>query len=614
MGNHKPQRGLIWRKPAGKKLPGGVLGRALLVLAALLASPITTAASTNDASPAADSADTVTVGILAPRGDAHSKAQWQATLAALNRAVPRAHFAARPMTLDAITSAVANASVDFVLTNPGQFVLLETPYALSWLATLRSNPARSAREALGSVLLVRRDAPYERVRQLVGRRVVAVHEQAFGGYLLLLPELEAAGVSPNQLDLAFLGYPVDALVYQLRDGQAEAAIMPVCMLEQMAQEGLIEADRFRALLPADPLGGCLASTPAYPDWTFAALPHVSEALAADVARALLSMDDPAAASWGAPVSAASVATLFDDLRLHPLRDSLTDRLTATLMRYWHYTAFAGLLVLAALLYHGWVQHKAYQHSRALKTTQLALRERERELAGAQNLNVSGELAATLAHELNQPLAAIRHYAEGGQLRLARESPDSALIEPLQRIDNEAARGARIIEQARQWIRREPPQFECLTIATLLHDVAALAEPRRQRLGVELTWTITPQTLTARGNRLAMEQVLGNLIANSLDAFDAIGRSGWIHCEAWQEAGEGTTRLRLRDNAGGFSEDRLAQPFAPLQSSRAEGLGLGLVISRRLMARQQGTIALGNHAGGGAEIQLTLPAMPSEGSE
>ncbi len=611
MENHKAGTTLIWNKLYSAFGQTRGFLRTIAALA-LISHGLAAAQTTDDIDqPAPVDGGTVVVGILAPRGEAHALTQWQSTLRALDEAIPRASFKPRALTLDGIVEAVAEGRIDFVLTNPGQFVLLGTPYALSWLATLRSNPADSAREALGSVLLVREDAPYTSAQQLAGKRVVAVHEQAFGGYLLLLPQLESAGINPGALDLAFLGYPVDALLYQLRDGQAEAAIMPVCMLEQMAAEGLVALEDYRPLMSRGKLGGCLASTPAYPDWTFAALPHVSEALAADVARVLLDMDGAGTTRWGAPVSAARVATLFDDLRLHPLREPLLDRLVDTLRRYWHYTLFAALLLLGALLYHAWIQRQAHRHSRALQSTQLALRERERELASAQSLSVSGELAATLAHELNQPLAAIRHYAEGGRLRLERQTPDSPLLEPFSRIGKEAARGAGIIEQARQWIRREPPAIERVALDGLLRDAVALTEPRVRRLDIALDWTVRPADLAARGNRLAMEQVLSNLINNSLDAFEADRRVGWIRIDAGYDADTAQVRLTVADNAGGFDTERLSQPFTPLDSSRAEGLGLGLVISRRLMQRQRGTIDIGNHARGGAEIRLTLPASTED---
>lgn len=599
--------------PAPSALPAGRRVRlAAILLSGLMAllGPVAATAAhapDSDGGHAIVNAGDVTVGILAPRGEAHTLAQWQATLDALDDAIPRITLTARAMTLDGIAAAVAQGEVDFVLTNPGQFVLLGTPYALSWLATLRSNPANSARAALGSVLWVRAESPYRRAEQLTGRRIVAVHERAFGGYLLMRPELQAAGVDSDEIAVDFLGYPVDALVYQLRDGQAEAAIMPVCMLEQMVSEGLVRRDDFRALATDEPLGGCVSSTPAYPDWTFAALPHVSEALTGDVARRLLAMDGEDTARWGAPVSAARVATLFDDLALHPLGEPLSTRLMDALQRYWHYSVAALVLLAMALMYHAWLQRKARRHGRALEATQLALRERERELADAQSLNVSGELATTLAHELNQPLAAIRHYAEGSVLRLQREAPDSPLLEPLSRIGHEADRGAGIIDQARQWIRRDAPAPERLPLHGLLDHVRALAQPRLKRLDVALDRSIQPDDLAVLGNRLAMEQVLGNLIGNSLDAFEAADRCGWIHIDARRAADPGQVTLTIRDNAGGFSPERLARPFMPLDTTRAQGMGLGLVITRRLLQRQGGDISVDNHARGGAEITVRIPS-------
>lgn len=551
----------------------------------------------------------LTVGLLAPRGEAHAEERWQDTLERLNQGIPGYSFAGRPMTLDGIMEAVAEGQVDFVLTNPGQFILLETPYSLSWLATLRAGPTGSAREALGSVMLVREDSRFRHPRELGNRRVVAVNEQAFGGYLLLLPSLEAHGTRVERFNLDFLGYPIDALMYQLRDGQADAAIVPVCLLEEMTREGLLQPGQFRALMGTDDLNGCKSSTPGYPDWTFAALPHVPESLAGEVARTLLNTEPSMGSGWGAPVSSAKVARLFNDLSLHPLRESLPDRIITTLQRYWHYSLAGILTILSALAYHAWVQRRAYHQARALESTQLTLRERERALASQQSRNISGELATTLAHEINQPLSAIRHYAEGGLLRLQKIDPDSPLIEPLEKIGNEAERSAAIIAEARHWIKAEAPALEPITLNTLFEDARAMHAQRLERAGIRLELDVEPSRLEAKANRLAMEQVLSNLLSNSIDAFAESGQGGWIDLTARMLPGPEASQVlvRLRDNAGGFTHQRLETPFMPLESTRQDGLGLGLVICQRLMQRQGGRIELDNHAHGGAEIRLTLPA-------
>lgn len=545
----------------------------------------------------------VDVGVLAPRGDARAVEDWTPTMRALDYAVPGYRFMVRPLTLAGVTQAVADGEVDFVLTNVGQFVQLGTPFALSWLATLRSRPDGSTREALGSVMLVRADSRYATPADLRGRPVVAVDPQAFGGYLLLKPRLREYGLRSRAFDLRFLGYPIDALLYQLRDGVVDAAIVPVCLLEQMAREGLLRAERFRALLEMPPVGGCLSSTPAYPDWSFAALPHVSEALAAAVARALLLSAGDGAAEWGAPISSAQVDIVYRRLDMHPLDEPLWQRMVTLLLTHWQYTAGVVLLALIGLLHHLWLQQQASRRARELRGAQHALRSRERELAAAQRLNVLGELASVLAHELNQPLAAIRNYAEGSSLRLAREQPEHALLPILARIEAQADRGAAVIAQCRQWLKQDTPPPEALTLSVLLDDVARLHDDRLRAAGIGLDVRVEPGDLQAAGNRLALEQVLGNLIANSVDAYQVVGRSGVIDISACDA--DGRIEIVVRDAAGGFAPEQLRQPVSPRQSSRPGGLGLGLLICQRLMKTQGGTMVIGN-AEGGASIRLSLP--------
>lgn len=595
MENHISRLNLIWNKllrtsgiPQRNKWWSGYLLAALLGLFW----PLQGGAETE-----------IIVGVLAPRGEARALADWGTTMRQLEADVPGYQFSARPLTLDGLNRAVAEAEVDFVLTNPGQFVLLGTPYALSWLATLRSRQDGSTREALGSVMLVRADTRYREPRELRGQPVAAVHPHAFGGYLLIKPSLEEHGLRSSAFDLRFPGYPIDALLYQLRDGMVEAAIVPVCLLEQMDAEGLIDADRFRVLMEKAPLSGCRSSTPAYPDWTFAALSHVAEALAADVARTLLNSPPDSAVQWGAPISVAQVETLYRRLEVHPLQEPLVERLLTLVWRYWHYSALILLLILAGFIHHAWLQRQANRRARELQAAQQLLREREREIATAQRLNVLGEMASVLAHELNQPLAAIRHYAEGSMLRLERDQPRHPLLQILGNIEEQAERGAEVIRQARQWLQQEAPTPETLPISELLDDVARLHEDRLHAHHISLKLDVEPASLCGCGNRLALEQVLGNLINNSLQAYQASRRRGDILIQA--RARDGLVELMLQDRAGGFSPEQLEQPFAPLRTTRESGLGLGLLICQRLMKAQGGTLQISNHDGG-ACIQLTLP--------
>lgn len=551
-----------------------------------------------------DAAQPVRIGILAPRGEARTLATWATTVDYLNRAVPGYRFNALALELDALEAAVADGRVDFILTNPGQFILLGTPHELGWLATLRSRHDGSFQHGIGSVLLVREDSPFRQPQDLRGRSVGAIHPRAFGGFLLLQPRLAEYGIVPESAyQLKFLGYPLDSLLYQLRDSALDGAIVPACLLEEMAAEGLLQADQFRALMPNPVREDCLSSTPVYPGWSFAALPHVPERLATMVARALLAEENDAT-QWSAPSSPAQLETLLQELYLHPLQRPLWLEIQDILQRYWHYTLLAAAIMLAGLTYHLWLQGLALRRTRELAAAHLRLREREQQLATAQRMTLLGELAAGLAHELNQPLAAIRHYAEGCTVRLTRQDANHPLLPALSRIDQEAARGAAVVEQTRRWLRQEPPQLTTLALNELITELVQLHEPHLRRQNVSVEVHIDPLELRVQGNRLGLEQVLSNLIGNSLQAYQAQQRRGSIIIEARREAA--AVSLRIRDQAGGFSAERLHQPFTPFRSTRPEGLGLGLLICQRLMQAQGGTLTLANTATG-AEINLTLPA-------
>lgn len=550
----------------------------------------------------AAAAEELVVGVLAYRGEGRALARWSSTMEQLERAIPSRRFVLRPLTLDGMRQAVAAGEVDFVLTNPGQYGLLAPRYGLSHLATHRV-PSRSARAATGSVLLVQRDSPYRSAEQLRGRQVAAIHPKAFGGFLLLRAALAEQGLDVEEaFRLRFLGFPVDAAVYRLAGGEVEAAIVPACLLEQMAAEGLVEPGAFRALGRRTEVEDCLSSTRLYPAWSFAAMPQVPETLASAVAAALLQFEESAQGGWGAPVSPAAVEMLLRDLQLHPLQRGLPQQLRDWLAAHSGYVALlSGFAVLLAL-YHLWLHRLAGRRARALEAAQRRLRERDRQLAAAQHLSVLGELAAALAHELNQPLAAIRHYADGALVRLRRQAPDHEVLPALERIERQAGRAGEVIQALRRSLRREPGPRQQVVLREVLADVLELQRDQLARQGVEVRVELPPG-LRVRAQRVALEQVLHNLLGNSLQAYAARAQAGTIVISAAADGGD--TTIRLRDEAGGFPADRLEQPFEPLRSSRAEGLGMGLLICQRLMAAQHGAMELRNTERG-AEVLLRLP--------
>ena len=214
----------------------------------------------------------------------------------LSERIPGKHFVLKPFNLEEMAEAVKKVEVDFVITNPGQAVRLGRQYALSWMATMTSHnfeePSSNNTRSIGSALVVRRMSPYISFEQLSGKPIAAVSENAFGGYLTMRYQVMQEGLNPNHFfsNTHFLGFPIDASLYQLRDGHIEAAVVPACLVENMISEGLLVAEQYRVIGNQAPEGfRCQVSTPLYSNWSFAKTERASSALAKQMSQVLFAM-------------------------------------------------------------------------------------------------------------------------------------------------------------------------------------------------------------------------------------------------------------------------------------------------------------------------------------
>ncbi|HGM5285920.1 TPA: tetrathionate respiration histidine kinase TtrS [Serratia liquefaciens] len=559
-----------------------------------------------------------TIAVLALRGDAHALVQWQPLVDHLNRQFPADHFQLSPVSLSGMKEAVRSERVDFLLTNPAQYVQLDNRYPLRWLVSLRSAqpPLQGSSNVVGSVILVRSDSPITTPRQLTGKNVGAVATDAFGGYLLGYKELLSAGLNPEKdLQLHFSGYPADALLYQLRDRALDAVIVPVCLLEKMQAEGLLRTSDYRALLAKQSDQRCLTSTELYPNWSFAALNHVPDRLADELTRQLLQMNTPGLPVWGAPASSRQVNQLLQDLNIHPTQRSLWQELYLWAQQHWLLlSGIVGVMVLLGAN-HLWVGYLVRRRGRQLEQMHQTLRARETALARAQRLSALGEMASGFAHELNQPLAAIRHYAEGCRIRLERSDNQHELLPILEQIAQQAQRGAESIVNLRRWASKTPhdENAQWLLLRPLVEHVIQLMQIKQQHPQCRLTINIPSQSQLYSQATL-LEQVLTNLLSNSLQA-------GALQITLRHEADAHQHRLIVEDDGGGLSDEQLALPFVPFRSTKQEGLGLGLVICQRLLKGQGAELTLENYLASaqrqGLRVILHFPVIqkdPSHGAD
>lgn len=534
------------------------------------------------------------IGVLAMRGEVSTRLHWQPLETLLNQQIPGEQFHIQPLDLRQMQEAVNRGTVQFVVTNPAQFVQLNSRAALRWLASLRSTRGgKATSNVIGSAILVRRDSGITSAHDLIGKTVGAIDAQAFGGYLLGYKALSDAGLRPERdLRLTFTGFPADALLYLLREKAVQAVIVPVCLLEKMDEEGLIRKTDFMTVLNHPTSIPCLTSTPLYPDWSFAALPAVSDELADRVTRALFNAPQNAAFRWGAPASTREVEALLRDVRQHPQQRQLWLDVKSWLIQHRLAMGGAVLVLLLLTLNYIWVMLLVRRRGRQLERNNVLLRKQEQELETARQMSVLGEMTSGFAHELNQPLSAIRHYAQGCLIRLRSQDQQHPLLTALEHIDTQAQRGADTLHNLRQWVSQAQgnpvmtDDWQVVNVHDAIHHVWQLLRMPQQFPAVALQMQMG-KALTLTLPSVLLEQVLANLVLN---AAQAGATTVWF--SAQRE--EGDVSIQVQDNAGGIDEVQLYQAFQPFMTTRKEGMGLGLAICQRLVRYANGDIEIKNH--------------------
>jgi two-component system C4-dicarboxylate transport sensor histidine kinase DctB len=227
-----------------------------------------------------------------------------------------------------------------------------------------------------------------------------------------------------------------------------------------------------------------------------------------------------------------------------------------------------------------------------------------ELVQAGKLSALGTMSASISHELNQPLAAIRSYAENAEVLLDHQRTDDARGN-LKLISELTGRMASIIAHLRAFARRDRHAPESVALQPALDDALALLAKRRRAMDVELIRDLPDATLWVQAGETRLRQVLGNLLANALDALTEKGppRKLWISAEHNAEG----VNLYIRDNGPGFSREALEHAREPFftTKTRTQGLGLGLAICDTLMRALGGELLFANHPEGGALLTLRM---------
>jgi two-component system sensor kinase FixL len=242
------------------------------------------------------------------------------------------------------------------------------------------------------------------------------------------------------------------------------------------------------------------------------------------------------------------------------------------------------------------------------------REHESQLAHMLRANTAGEAAASLAHQLNQPLAALANDIATCQARLAaHRAPGVRAL--LKHATAEAQRAGAILRRFRDLIRKKPPQLDRVDLRDIIRDAGELMQPEMARHHVAFDLRLPSDPLPVRVDRVEIEQVILNLMQNALDAVQATAHRGQISARAirlhaTRDVGE-LARVSIEDNGPGISAEAADRLFEPFFTTKKGGLGMGLTISRTLVEAHRGQIWVERRPRGqGAAVRFTLPLHTS----
>lgn len=242
-----------------------------------------------------------------------------------------------------------------------------------------------------------------------------------------------------------------------------------------------------------------------------------------------------------------------------------------------------------------------------KQTAEISRQQEERLERTARLITMGEMASTLAHELNQPLAAIANYCAGCVTRMqSGSSKPEDLLAAMQKASFQAERAGKIIRRIREFVRKSEPRRSAVQISDVLDDAIGFAEIDSRRLGIRLEVEVAPDLPAVFADRIMIEQVVLNLVRNGLEAMkDVLPEERTLVVRA-RDFGPHSVEVAVIDRGHGISEEDRAKLFTPFYTTKAEGMGMGLNICRSIIEFHDGRLIVDVNPEGGTIFSFTLP--------
>lgn len=549
-------------------------------------------------------AETIHLGILNTSGNEAENVLYAETACVLKDKLKPRNVEVSTYDLPGLEKAIAAGKLDFFISNPGFYVSSRQKLDTTALASQSNQFFGRPDRALGSVFVVPKQSSHIfSLRDLRGKSVCAVAPNAYGGLYIALGELNRRGFDPDKFfsSIYYSGYPMPKVLEELKAGKCEAAIVRTCLLEELSASGQIKENEFRVIEPRPSLSKehCIRSTELYPGWVFAATKNTSEALGKETTKILFSLPAVQGNEWSVPRNFADLDNLYKNLKVGHYEYLRNWDWKEFIRNYWSFILIVFVVMIAVFLHNLILKRQVERRTERLRQTMKeklaehqAAVNANRHLHDMEKINLVGMLSSMIAHELRQPLTVIRNYAEG--LKEIAHSPDydtKVLEEALKVVDEQSIRASSIIEHMRGLIKGKESKVRDVDLNSFVPTVIDTYKELGGKYEIKFVTSAAALT-TVQIDPTQFEIVLLNLLNNASEAITQQETKPVITVGISCENGEAAVSVRNE----GFLEHKEAfdNLFAVKNSTKANGLGLGLAIAARVIERWGGQLSIHQH--------------------
>jgi signal transduction histidine kinase len=236
-----------------------------------------------------------------------------------------------------------------------------------------------------------------------------------------------------------------------------------------------------------------------------------------------------------------------------------------------------------------------------------------ELARMNRRSTVGELSASIAHELAQPLSAILRNTEAAELILQKGSQSdlSEIGEIMTDIARDQRRASEVIRRLRGLLARTPSETHAVDLNEVVEEVFQFISAQAAAHQVSLTTSLASRALIVNGDRIQLQQVVLNLVMNSIEAMGSAPAAERTITARTSLVDDATAEVSIADSGPGITHEKIEQIFEPFFSTKDAGMGMGLSIAHTIVASHRGRIWAANRREGGAVLRFTVPLAKTE---